>query len=130
MAPTPPEAPRAALTDSPLFWVVVFGTMALFAAIVVAPKYAQRQGRLERMYRSRQLTATTGQAGTPASPTDDAPGTAASSDDSEWPWYQPMPVTSLLPLGLFLATIVGLTLAGAVTVRTLRRRRDQPGNAP
>jgi Flp pilus assembly protein TadB len=45
---------RPPLTDSPWFYVLVFSAMALFALLVIGPKYGQRQSRLERNYQARE----------------------------------------------------------------------------
>ncbi|HEY1602625.1 MAG TPA: hypothetical protein VGG64_23680 [Pirellulales bacterium] len=51
----PPE--RRPITDSPWFWLVLFGSSALVAIVVVSPKYAYRQARLERMNSTREQIA-------------------------------------------------------------------------
>jgi len=46
-------APRRAI-DSPVFWALLFGGAALLSIYVVAPKYAVRQARVERMAEARR----------------------------------------------------------------------------
>jgi len=53
---TPPsaahDAPRGWL-DTPWPWFGLFAVMGLAFLLAIAPKYAQRQGRLERRYENR-----------------------------------------------------------------------------
>lgn len=44
----------AALTDSPWFWIEVFGCAALLGLTLIGGKYQQREARLEQRYESRQ----------------------------------------------------------------------------
>ncbi|MEX2119979.1 MAG: hypothetical protein WD847_10335 [Pirellulales bacterium] len=48
------------ISDSPWFWLFVFGGMGLVALVTVSPKYARRQERLERMHQTRQRVAAAG----------------------------------------------------------------------
>jgi hypothetical protein len=48
---------RRPVTDSPWFWLVLFIVAALGAIVVVSPKYAHRQARLERMNETRDQIA-------------------------------------------------------------------------
>ncbi len=50
----PTEPARTPVTDSPWFWLALFLVGALCALGVVAPKYAYRQARLERMNDTRE----------------------------------------------------------------------------
>ncbi len=130
--PDPPENSRR-LSDSPLFWFFVFGVVGLAALVVVAPKYARRQERLERMADSRQRlltdradtpqgapdTATHGDEGTlsEAPPPDDAH--AVEEDVSSTP-SEPRPTLRLLPLVLFLAAVLAIAAVAVGTARYLR----------
>jgi hypothetical protein len=51
--PRPPFRP----TDSPWFWGLAFSLMALAGMAAIAPKYDQRQGRLEGRYAGREQAA-------------------------------------------------------------------------
>jgi hypothetical protein len=51
------ESTPAALTDSPWFWGVLFSLMALVGLALIAPKFAKRQGQLERRFRGREQSA-------------------------------------------------------------------------
>ncbi|MBL8829161.1 MAG: hypothetical protein JNM18_19415 [Planctomycetaceae bacterium] len=48
-----PNSAHPPLTDSPFFWLVVFGAAALIGGLAIAPKYTQRMDRVERMYEAR-----------------------------------------------------------------------------
>jgi hypothetical protein len=50
-------APRTPITDSPWFWVYLFGTAALIALALLTPKYGPRQAQLEREFQGRQRAA-------------------------------------------------------------------------
>jgi len=45
---------RPSLSDSPWFWAYLFGVAALIGAVLVAPKYGQRQAQIEREYQGRE----------------------------------------------------------------------------
>ena len=45
-------APRP-ITDSPWFWAYLFGTCALIALALAAPKFSRRQVQIEREYQGR-----------------------------------------------------------------------------
>jgi len=49
-------APRP-LTDSPWFWVYLFGTAALIALALISPKFGPRQAQIEREYQGRTRAA-------------------------------------------------------------------------
>ncbi len=53
----PPIEPARSITDSPWFWVILFGAAALVGLVAIAPKHAQRQARLERKNDTRDLIA-------------------------------------------------------------------------
>jgi len=57
---------RAALTDSPWFWVMVFAAMGVVLLLVIMPKYSKRQSRLELQYQARQEIHRRQVEGTPA----------------------------------------------------------------
>jgi len=44
-------------TDSPWFWGLVFAVMGLVGIAMIAPKFARRQGQLERRFLGRQQAA-------------------------------------------------------------------------
>jgi len=49
--------PRTPITDSPWFWVYLFGTAALIALALLTPKYGFRQAQIEREFQGRQRAA-------------------------------------------------------------------------
>lgn len=103
---TPRPAP---ITDSPLFWVLLFGTVGLVMLSVVEPKFIQRQERIMRMQESRQRA---------------KPAAADMTEDDltsgqSMPAWQPTRQASLRPLMLFLAGVLLATMA-AMHVRRHR----------
>jgi hypothetical protein len=50
------SAPRP-ITDSPWFWVYLFGTAALIALALASPKFGPRQAQIEREYQGRTRAA-------------------------------------------------------------------------
>src|SRR5262245_4742364 len=48
---------RRPITDSPWFWAYLFGTAALIALALLAPKFGPRQAQLEREFQGRQRAA-------------------------------------------------------------------------
>lgn len=51
----PPIPSSAPLTDSPLFWLALFGVFGVAAMFVIGPKYAVRQGNIETRFQNRQI---------------------------------------------------------------------------
>ena len=102
---TPRPAP---MTDSPLFWVLLFGTMGLVMLSVVEPKYIKRQERIMRMQESRQRA---------------KPAADRADDDltsgQPMPAWQPTRQASLWPLMLFMA---GVLLVVMVVMHVRRHR--------
>ncbi|HEV3022630.1 MAG TPA: hypothetical protein VGX76_09180 [Pirellulales bacterium] len=47
------EARAKPLTDSPWFWLLLFGSMAMAMSVAVQPRFARRYERLERMHQAR-----------------------------------------------------------------------------
>jgi hypothetical protein len=45
------------VTDSPWFWVYLFGTAALIALALASPKFGPRQAQIEREYQGRTRAA-------------------------------------------------------------------------
>jgi hypothetical protein len=45
------------ITDSPWFWVYLFGTAALIALALASPKFGPRQAQIEREYQGRTRAA-------------------------------------------------------------------------
>jgi hypothetical protein len=66
------SASRTSMTDSPWFWAYLFGTGALIALALAAPKFGDRQSQEERRLQGRERAAqqaagveTTGELSTP-----------------------------------------------------------------
>ncbi|HUY36751.1 MAG TPA: hypothetical protein VMV69_28715 [Pirellulales bacterium] len=56
-APIMTTTPAKPLTDSPWFWVLLFGSMALALLATIEPKFTKRYERLERMHQARNEVA-------------------------------------------------------------------------
>lgn len=120
-SPPSPQSPQP-LSDSPLFWLLLFGGTALVAIVLIEPKFAKREERLERMYHARQRVAAQAQNGQPGQ------GGAAPDRQVENlapPVASQAPMVSLRSLGLALACVL---LAAAFALALLRRHRpSEPG---
>jgi hypothetical protein len=141
-----PEEPRR-LSDSPLLWFFVFGMMGLLALVVIAPKHARRQERLERMADSRERpfiehavdpseiseqppADESSQVEEPfrrdeARPVDGPLGTSSSREATPQPQESPRPgktplSRSLVPLMAFLAAVLAIVAAAVGMARYLR----------
>lgn len=87
----------AAWAESPLFWLLLFGTMALVAIVVVGPKFSRRQSRLEANYQGREEVWKHKLSGEPI---------GSAGEPSEAPSTRPLPL--VLTLGLPLAAVIYL----------------------
>lgn len=108
MPDSEPSVAKTPLTDSPWFWVLLFGGMACVALVAIGPKYARRQEAVERRFQAREEIAerrATGQ------------GLLRSDAEHEPPPEERELIVPLWPLGLGLALIVI-----GVAVRQLRHR--------
>jgi hypothetical protein len=104
-------SPPPPITDSPLFWLLLFGSVGLVLLTAIEPKFALRQERIERMHESREL----GRQRTKTATGDrDAP---------ETPVWQPTRQATLRPLMLFLAGVLVVGM-GVLHVRRLRLARE------
>ena len=99
------------VTDSPLFWLLLFGSVGLVMLTAVEPKFIKRQERIERMHQSRQRARQPAQRGS-----DDA---GQSGESAEAPVWRPGKQASLRPLMLFMAAVL------AVAMIVLHVRRQQ-----
>ena len=57
------HAPQRRLVENPWFWVMLFGCTASVGVVVIGPKHAARQARIERMSDTRTRIATAREAG-------------------------------------------------------------------
>lgn len=55
--PIAPPVVRRRLTDSHWFWGLMFSVMGLVGLLLIGPKFAKRQGQLERRYLGRERAA-------------------------------------------------------------------------
>jgi hypothetical protein len=106
MPPVHPTA-KTSITDSPWYWVYLFGTAGLVALLLAGHKYAARQSQVERAGQGRQRAVKNLQG--------QAPTTEMSSEDHTQ--------VSLRPLYYVLAAILILAWAGLIR-RHLKRTRD------
>jgi hypothetical protein len=109
MSASTPESGR--LSDSPLFWFFLFGGMALASLLAIGPKYAARQGRIERMQDARVRIQYTGSAALPQAADDSADAETAAGERP-----------TLVYLGVFIYGAM-LVVAAVVTIRHKRSRR-------
>lgn len=115
-------SPVPRLTDTPWFWLMLFGCVASLGVVAIAPKHAARQARLERMARTRQQVAAAREAGVPAAAVKrDRAGDAAATSGPIEPYVEddfaePPHLTWLLSLS------VSLMLAGTAGMWFARRR--------
>jgi Flp pilus assembly protein TadB len=112
------------LSDSPWFWLLMFGAAAVAALAAVAPKHVRRQERLVRMQAARerlQSAAVRSAAGPNSSP--------PSTEDSA-PWVVEQPHVSVRPLMVFLASalFVAALVAGWMQVRASHAPPGRPPN--
>ncbi|HWB10577.1 MAG TPA: hypothetical protein VG826_15210 [Pirellulales bacterium] len=118
MIPRPPP-----VTDSPLFWVLLFGSVGLVMLTAVEPKYIKRQERIARMQQTRERVHTSRAAGSPqvAPALRDGEAIATQPRPGEEPTaWQPVKQASLRPLMLFLACL----LIVAMISMQVRRQRE------
>jgi hypothetical protein len=100
--------PRPApITDSPLFWVLLFGSVGLVMLTAIEPKYIKRQERISRMQQTRErVRAAQTRVG-------------ESAEQADRTFWQPAQEASLRPLMLFLAAL----LVAAMIVMQVRRQK-------
>ncbi|HVA46265.1 MAG TPA: hypothetical protein VNH11_07820 [Pirellulales bacterium] len=101
---------RGPISDSPLFWLMLFASVGLVMLAAVEPKFARRQERIERMQQSRQRAAQRNRA---------ASKEGRASERSAVPEWQPAGRATLRPLMLFVA---GLLVAAMIGMHIRRRR--------
>lgn len=125
MSQSPVENPSpdqtAGWADSPWVWFGLFAVMGIAALLVVAPKYARRQGRLEQRYENRLRAQ--GQRQTAAT------GAAADTVASGMPTRMgdARATSSLVPIAL--ALLAGFSVAVLIVRwRTRRRSTLQPAD--
>jgi hypothetical protein len=110
------------VSDSPWFWLLLFGAMALAMAAVIEPKFSKRHERLERMHQARSRAAARSAAG------EEWPGGQSSMDDADdanlpAETAEPSGGGSLRPLMFVIAGLMVLALIGMVIGNARRRKR-------
>ena len=102
------------VTDSPWFWLALFGMMGLGALLAIGPKYGQRQASIERKHQAQQqmLRLADGMpvAGKSGSPT----GVEYSQADNT--------IVSLWPIRLVVLLVTVVSAAVLVGQRIAQRR--------
>lgn len=106
-----PDHARAALTDSPWFWLMLFSAAGLFALLVLDQKYGPRQAQLERQYQAKQWS--------------HFKSDPASGDPAETVRYSTESDT-LIGLWPIRAIAVAIFVASAVALIVSRRRAKVP----
>ena|SRR5258708_879866 len=106
--------PLKPLTDSPWFWLLLFGSMALAMLAAIEPKFTRRYQRLERMHQARNQVALRSAAsqGEPV---------AEVGDDSAEPIALNSGGGTLRPIMFFLAAMM---FAAVLAMAILRRRAE------
>ena len=112
------------LSDSPWFWLLMFGSAAMASLAVIGPKHVRRQERLVRMQATREriqaakVQSTAGPDASPPSPSDSAPAVVE------------QPRVSLQPLMVFLASalFVAALVAGWIQVRGSHKPAGPPSS--
>jgi hypothetical protein len=110
------------ITDSPWFWLMAFSAAGLVLLTIIAPKYAQRQRRLEMQYYARQEITRRRVEGAPAAREPGHEGEAAPPEAGEL-------IIPLWPLGTVLAALLaGSALMTWRTVHQTSATSDPSGN--
>jgi hypothetical protein len=118
----PRPSPAAPITDSPWFWLVLFVAGALMAIVVIGPKHAYRQARLERMNDSREQIARN-EAG--ELPEDDAPARELDARAARQFTLGPLAAVLALLLAVGAAALGVLAFLRADARRGARRRAKE-----
>ena len=104
---------RSPITDSPLFWLMLFASVGLVMLAAVEPKFATRHERIERMQQSRERA---------AERTHPAGNENVSEPAIRW---QPGRPVTLRPLMLFVVAILVLAMIG-MQIRLRKQRHFGP----
>ncbi len=110
------------LTDTPWFWLMLFGCVGSLAVVVVGPKYAARMARLERMAATRAQVAAARQAGVPASAVKRTEPSADAAPRTPIEPYVDADFRRPPRLAWLLAGAIGVMLTGTAGMIVTRRR--------
>ena len=117
------------LTDTPWFWLMLFGCVGSLGVVVIGPKYAARVARLERMAATRAQVAAAREAGVPSSAVKRAAPTADSAPATPIEPYVDADFRRPPRLAWLLAAAIGVMLAGTAGM-IVTRRRERAAAAP
>lgn len=110
-------ATRPSLAENPWFWLMLFGAVGVLGVIVIGPKHAARQARIERMADTRARIAAARDANVPtAAVSKDAPNGEQPYVDGD---FDRPP-----RLNWLLGTLALLMLVGTAGLITSRGRRN------
>lgn len=118
--PPPPGPARFRPTDSPWFWALMFSLMALVGIGLIGPKFAKRQGQLERRYLGRERAAVERSRRAAGLDPEDLAATA----------FEPAPLTAAEPAERIIPLWTLATAAGAaagLSAAMLWRERARAG---
>jgi len=111
------EVPRAAITDSPWFWALAFCAACFIFLLVISPRYAARQRRLEMQYQAHQERYRRQVEGEPSAQSEGQEGTVA----------PPAPGELIIPLWPLLGLFAALLAFTGAMLRRERRAATGPG---
>ena len=127
MSTTPDQLRRPPITESPWFWLALFGGVGLLGVMVIGPKYAVRTARIERMQGTRERVAMERAQGTVAANAQTPPAETASAFEHE-PY---LPADNRPPLTLlWLAGIMIVLMFSGVGGLLVTRHRGPASLAP
>lgn len=119
---------RSNVTESPWFWVMTFSAAALVGVTTIAPKYAVREARRERMAEARETIAVARDAGVRAHDVhrnDDAAADAPPIVPYLYEDFQKSP-----KLGWLCGSLIVLTLVGAIGTYVTKARSLRTTSSP
>jgi len=111
---------RSSVTESPWFWLMLFSAAALLGVTTIAPKYAIREARRERMAEARETIAAAREAGVRAHDVHRDEAEAADSPPIVPYMYKDFQESP--KLGWLCGSLIVLALIGAVGVCVTKAR--------
>ncbi len=110
----PPAKQPPPVTDSPWFWLALFGVMGLAALLAVGPKYGRRQATIERKFQAQRQMARSAD-GMPVAGETRLPTDIEYSDPDNT-------IVMLWPIGLVLLLVTVVSAAQLVRQRRAQHR--------